>query len=118
MNRGVFLTPVGASDSHDVSRYIVGWARTYIRARSGDPGKIDVNEAVEGFLAGRVMVGCGLLAEITVNDKYGPGDLVPPPGEVKVSVRVLRLDWVEADKVELGRKGADWSPFLPFSPSR
>src|SRR5207248_3009779 len=30
MNRGHFLTPVGSSDSHDVSRYIVGQGRTYI----------------------------------------------------------------------------------------
>src|SRR6185437_1550551 len=29
LNRGIFLTPAGASDSHDVSRFIVGQARTY-----------------------------------------------------------------------------------------
>src|SRR5262249_36372763 len=31
LNRGILLTPVGASDSHDVSRFIVGQGRTYIR---------------------------------------------------------------------------------------
>src|SRR5262249_49066690 len=33
LNRGVLLTPVGASDSHDVSRYVVGQARTYVRCK-------------------------------------------------------------------------------------
>ena len=34
-------------------------------------------------LAGRVSVSNGLLAEITVNDRYGPGDLVPASDEIK-----------------------------------
>lgn len=33
LNRGTFLTPVGSSDSHDVSRFIIGQGRTYIRCR-------------------------------------------------------------------------------------
>jgi hypothetical protein len=105
LNRGVLLTPVGASDSHDVSRFIVGQGRTYIRAKDTDPGKIDVQEAVTNFLTGRVLVSMGLLAEITVNDKYGPGDLVPASDQVKVSVRVQGPGWVTADKVELFANG-------------
>ena len=42
----VFLTPVGASDSHDVGRFLVGQARTYIRCKRGTPGDVDVQEAV------------------------------------------------------------------------
>ena len=105
LNRGVFLTPVGASDSHDVSRFIVGQGRTYIRARDDRPGEIDVAGAVENFLQGRVMVSCGLLPEITVNDKFGPGDLVPASDQVNVAVRVLGPSWVKADKIELYANG-------------
>src|SRR5439155_10838637 len=105
LNRGLLLTPVGSSDSHDVSRFLIGQGRTYIRSGSADPGKIDVDEAVANFLAGRVLVSCGLLAEITVNGKYGPGDLVPASGAVKVKVRVLGPGWVQADKVELYANG-------------
>jgi hypothetical protein len=105
LNRGIHLTPVGASDSHDVSRFIVGQGRTYIRCKDDRPGAIDVTEAVNNFLAGRVLVSCGLLAEITVNDRYGPGDLVPASDEVKVAVRVLGPGWVTADKVELYANG-------------
>jgi hypothetical protein len=46
LNHGVHMTPVGASDSHDVSRFIVGQARTYIRCRDQQPGEIDVAEAL------------------------------------------------------------------------
>ncbi len=105
LNRGVFLTPVGASDSHDVSRYIVGQGRTYIRSNSARLGEIDVSEAVKNFVEGRVMVSCGLLTEITVDGKYGPGDLVPTKGDVLVSVRVLGPAWATADRVELYANG-------------
>jgi hypothetical protein len=103
--RGLPLTPVGASDSHDVSRYIVGQGRTYVRCRDDRPGHIDVAAAVKSLREGRVLVSCGLLAEITVNGKYGPGDLAPAPGEVRVKVRVLGPDWVTAEKVELYANG-------------
>jgi len=105
LNRGLYLTPVGASDSHDVCRFIVGQGRTYIRCPSDRPGSIDVQEAVTSLRQGRVMVSCGLLAEITVNDKYGPGNLVPVTGDVKVMVRVLGPSWVTADRVELFANG-------------
>jgi hypothetical protein len=51
------------------------------------------------------MVSCGLLADITVNDRYVPGDLVPVKGDVKVRVRVLGPGWVRADRVELYANG-------------
>jgi hypothetical protein len=105
LNRGHMITPVGASDSHDVSRYLVGQGRTYIRCPDEKPGAIDVDAAIDSLLQGRVMVSCGLLAEITVNDRHGPGDLVPPADEVKVAVRVLGPGWVNADTVALYANG-------------
>src|SRR5262249_18246698 len=106
LNRGIKLTPVGASDSHDVSRFIVGQARTYIQCADDKPGDIDVGLALTNFLKGRVSVSLGLLAEITVDDKYGPGDLAPATRPVKVAVRVLGPSWVKADKVELYANGS------------
>jgi hypothetical protein len=105
LNRGLFMTPVGASDSHDVSRYIVGQARTYIRCNDELPGEIDVSEAIENFLAGRVLVSCGLLVDITVNDKYGAGDLVPAGDVALVRLRVLGPSWSTAQKVALYANG-------------
>src|SRR5207237_161704 len=94
--KALALTPVGASDSHDVSRFIVGQGRTYVRCRDDRPGEIDVAEAVASFRAGRVLVSCGLLAEITVNGRYGPGDLAPAADEITVAVRVLGPAWAPA----------------------
>jgi hypothetical protein len=105
LNRGVLMTPVGSSDSHDVSRFVVGQGRTYIRCRDDRPGEIDVDEAVASFIAGRVLVSCGLLAEITVNDKFGPGDLAPVSDEVRIDVRVLGPAWTTADNVTLYANG-------------
>jgi hypothetical protein len=105
LNRGHLLTPVGSSDSHDVSRYLVGQARTYIRTPADEPGRIAVAEAVENFRAGAVMVSFGLLAEITVDGQYGPGDLAPGGDELDVAVRVLGPAWTRADRVSLYANG-------------
>lgn len=105
LNRGYSLTPVGSSDAHDVSRFHLGQARTYIRSLSEDAGNIDVEEVVENFRQGKVMVSFGLLTELEINDRYGPGDVVPPSGELKVSVRVQGPAWVNASYVALYANG-------------
>jgi hypothetical protein len=105
LNGGHVITPVGGSDSHDVSRFIVGQARTYIRCRDDDPGNLDVDEAVKNFIDGNVMVSFGLLSEIEVNDAYGPGELVPASDRVKVSIKVSGPAWSRAERVILYADG-------------
>ena len=105
LNGGQQLTPVGSSDSHDVSRYVVGQGRTYIRCPDTNPGQLNTAEAIRNFREGKVMVSFGLLAEMTVNDQYGPGDLAPAAGEVQVAVRVLGPAWTRATRVSLYANG-------------
>lgn len=105
LNRGLRITPVGASDSHDVARYIVGQGRTYIRSDDRDPGAIDVAQACRHLAAGHALVSLGLLCEMTVNDQYGAGDLVASAGDVDVSVRVLGPSWSKATQVALYANG-------------
>jgi hypothetical protein len=105
LNRGVLMTPVGASDSHDVSRFIVGQARTYIRSNDSQPGQINVVEAIENFRAGRVLVSCGLAVDILVNDEHGPGDLAPVDDDVHVRLRVWGPSWTTAEKITLYANG-------------
>lgn len=105
LNRGFSITPVGSSDSHDVARHFVGQGRTYIRCDDDDPGRIDIGQAVENFMEGRVMVSYGLLAEIEVDGRYGPGDVAPPQGNPQVAVRVLGPGWTTAEIVELYANG-------------
>jgi hypothetical protein len=107
LNGGQRLTPVGASDSHDVTRYIVGQGRTYVRCDDADPGKIDVDAARRSLLAGRVMVSYGLLTTIRVDDEFGPGDLVPVKDDAAVDVTVLGPEWVKATRVALYANGVE-----------
>jgi hypothetical protein len=106
LNAGRVVTPVGASDSHDVARHFVGQARTYIRASDEEAGKIDVDAAVNSFVQGQVLVSYGLMAEMTVNDKYRSGELAAPAGdETTVALRVLGPHWVTADRIQLYANG-------------
>lgn len=105
LNQGNYITPAGASDSHDVSRYIVGQARTYIRCNDEDPANIDVAEAVKNFREGNVMVSFGLLTEIEINESYGPGELAPPSDEIHVAVKVSGPAWIRAERVVLFANG-------------
>ena len=105
INHGYFLTPVGSSDSHDVSRFIVGQARTYIKSTSDNVARIDVKEVLKNFTEGKVIVSFGLLTEIIVNKKYGPGDLAPASGKIEVTVKVSGPAWIKADHVSLYANG-------------
>ncbi|QDV49435.1 CehA/McbA family metallohydrolase [Gimesia fumaroli] len=105
LNRGTFLTPVGCSDSHDVSRYIVGQARTYIQTEDKDPSKINVGQTIQNFVDGKVLLSYGLFTQIKVNGKYGPGELVPASDDLKVSLTVSGPSWVTADQISLYANG-------------
>jgi len=108
LNAGLKVAPVGSSDSHDVSRSIVGQARTYVRCRDNEAGKIDTDEAIGSFLAGRVLVSFGLAADVLVEGRYGPGDLVPASDrdQLHITSRVFGPHWSAADEVVLYVNGA------------
>lgn len=109
LNYGYRITGVAGSDSHDVSRYIVGQGRTYIRVDSDDPGRIDVGEACRALREGRASISMGLLVTMSVIGKFWPGDLATlpkgPAGETEVQIKVLGPSWVEVDRVEIFANG-------------
>jgi len=101
MNHGYFLTPVGSSDSHDVSRFTVGQGRTYIKTSDADVSAIDTDDAIRNIINGKVLVSLGLLTKLTLDDKYGPGDLCPFKNNGNVSIEVLGPSWAQAERVSL-----------------
>lgn len=106
LNRGHRLTAIASSDTHDVARFILGHARSYVACADGDLANIDVNAACESFLRGRVLVSMGLLTQMTVDDKFTTGDLATGLGDpIKVTVTVLGPSWTRADRVELFANG-------------
>lgn len=109
LNAGLAIAPVGASDSHDAARSIVAQARTYVRCRDDEPGRIDAAEAIESLRAGRVSVSFGLAAEVEVDGRFGPGDLAPAgeAAELQVRARVWGPSWSLADCVALFVNGEE-----------
>src|SRR5437667_5894727 len=106
LNYGYRVTAVGSSDCHDVSRYIVGQGRSYVRCDDANPGMLNVEQACQSFIQGRVLVSLGLLTQMTVEDRFGVGDLATGLGELmRVTVTVLGPSWTSADRVELYANG-------------
>jgi len=89
MSRGIILTPVGSSDSHDVGRFIVGQARTYVRSD---------DDLISNFLKGRVGVSFGLFTELKV-DTHSMGR------KKTVTIQVHSPSWIRPGKVMLFANG-------------
>lgn len=107
INHGMQVTPVGSSDSHDVTRYIVGQGRTYIACQDEVPNAISTEDAVSAFLAGKVVVSYGLLAMLNVNGTTGPGELVSlgDSQDLEITAQVLGPAWTDVKQVELWVNG-------------
>jgi hypothetical protein len=106
LNHGSRITAVGSSDGHDVSRYIVGQARTYIAGPDHNPGAVDIAAACSNLLAGRALVSMGLLVDMTVNERFGVGDTATHMGtEVRVRVDVMSPPWASPTNVSLFANG-------------
>src|SRR6185503_8690312 len=70
LNHGLKVTAVASSDSHDVSRFIVGQGRTYVAAKDDDPGQINVTEVCENMRRGMVLVSLGLFTTLSVDGRF------------------------------------------------
>jgi hypothetical protein len=99
LNRGLRVTGVGSSDAHDVTRFVVGQGRTYVRASSG-PSRLDTTSVVASLRAGRAVVSLGLFPELRVGHA-GPGDLVTPASDAVAYARVHAPDWMGVDHLTL-----------------
>lgn len=106
LNYGYRIVAVGGSDSHDVSRFVVGQARTYIAAADDDPGAIDIDAACKNLLRGRASISMGLLADMSVQGKFGLGDLATAlPDDIVVKVKLSFPAWSHAASVALYANG-------------
>ncbi len=106
LNHGYRLAAIGASDTHHVSEFILGQARTYVASGAVDAATIDLDEIWESYRKGRLLVSLGLLAEMTINGRFGVGDLVSPRGaDLDVVIDVRGPSWVNADRLELFANG-------------
>ena len=105
LNRGIDVTGIGCSDSHDVARHFIGQGRTYIRINDEDPGAINVNDAVTALAKGKANVSYGLFTTMNVNDNFQSGDLVTGTDALYAKITVQGPSWVTARQLELYRNG-------------
>jgi hypothetical protein len=106
LNYGYKIVGVGASDSHDVSRFIVGQGRTYIMCDDKDPGRINVAEAIANLRKGKALISLGLITRLQVEGRFDVGDLATNVGpQMKVSAEVWKPSWAAADRIELFANG-------------
>lgn len=107
LNHGHRVAGIGASDTHQVSEFILGQARTYAAvAHDEEPGAIDIDEVCASYRGGRLLVSFGLLTTMTVDGRYQVGDTTKELGdELNIEVTVLGPSWVTADRVELFANG-------------
>jgi hypothetical protein len=106
LNRGHRLVGVGSSDTHDISRYILGQGRSYIRCGDTNPAAISVEEACHSFLDGRVLVSMGLWVNMRVDGRFEVGDVATDlPDVFEVEIEVQGPSWVAADEVSLYLNG-------------
>jgi hypothetical protein len=106
LNHGYKIVGVGASDSHDVSRFIVGQGRTYIQCNDKDPGKLNINEAITNLRGGKALISLGLIVLLKVDGRFGVGDLATGVDrQIKVNAEVWGPSWATADRIELFANG-------------
>jgi hypothetical protein len=106
LNRGHRIAAIGSSDSHDVSRFILGQGRTYVSVKDANPESLDLDEVWRSYQEGRLLVSLGLLAQVKVNDRFAVGDLATGLADkVKVEATVYGPAWVQADHVALYANG-------------
>lgn len=106
LNYGHRIVGIGASDSHDVTRSIVGQGRTYIASAASRRDGIDTAEICRALRAGKALVSMGLLTRARVEERFEAGDLATGLGEtMKVRVQVQSPGWVQPDRVELYQNG-------------
>lgn len=106
LNRGHRLVGVGSSDTHDISRYILGQGRSYLRVEDSDPSQISIEEACNALLDGRVLISMGLWVNMQVMDTFEVGDTVDQlPELIPVDIQVQGPSWVAADEVCLYLNG-------------
>ena len=106
LNYGYKIVGVGASDSHDVSRFIVGQGRTYIMCDDKDPSRINITEAMTNLRRGKALISLGLITKLQVQGRFDVGDMATNLGrQMKVTAEVWGPSWVAADRIELFANG-------------
>ena len=100
--RGFFFPAMASSDAHRIDVDGPGYSRTYAYVTDRDLKKVDIAAVIESLRSGRSFVTNGPIVELTVNDRYLPGDtLVAVEGEVEIHIEVRAAPWILVDEARV-----------------
>ena len=107
LNHGRKMTGLGNSDSHSVIAQIAGIPRNYIRSSTDLPSDIKEEELIQNIKNQQVIVACGVLPNMILNEEYGVGTQVPLKAKevLRVKLSVQAASWVSCHKAELIENG-------------
>jgi hypothetical protein len=105
LNRGLSVTGVGCSDSHDVARHFIGQARTYIYCDDSDVGNINIKNAVHAFTTGKTNLSYGLLTTMLINKQFGPSEIASGNARQIADIKVQGPSWVTARQLDVYANG-------------
>jgi hypothetical protein len=105
LNRGLSVTGVGCSDSHDVARHFIGQARTYIYCDDSDVGNINIKNAVHAFTTGKTNLSYGLLTTMLINKQFGPSEIASGSARQIADIKVQGPSWVTARQLDVYANG-------------
>jgi hypothetical protein len=88
-----------------VNRYLLGQGRTYVRVPDDRPERVDVSAACRAIREGRVLVSMGLLVDLVIDGKHGPGGMVTAGPQIAAACEVRGPHWSRADRVSLYANG-------------
>ncbi|MFA9564852.1 MAG: CehA/McbA family metallohydrolase, partial [Acidimicrobiales bacterium] len=100
--RGFFFPATASSDSHRIDTDEPGYSRTYAYVNDRDLKKVDIADVVESLKSGRSFVTNGPIVELTVNDRYLPGDTAAAvEEEVEIHFEVRAAPWILVEEARL-----------------
>jgi hypothetical protein len=119
LNLGYRIPGVVNTDAH-YTYHDSGWLRNYLKSRTDDPAKINVQDMVQASEKGNVIMTTGPFMEVTLtatNDGQEtiahPGDdLRVSTGKAELYVRVQCPNWLDINRVQVfinGRPESKWN---------
>lgn len=115
-NRGVVLAPIGSSDSHDVGRYLVGQARTWVHCITCDGSLSDLVVLSDAIQRGRIAPSMGLAVVVEANDRQVMGAVVSARDSLRLTARLLGPSWIQADSLTLFVNGVEEKTWMIAQP--
>lgn len=117
LDRGLVVTAMGNSDTHDLRSTLGGYPRNYVRVHDDRPGAADEDEIVAALRAHQAYFTTGPIVSLRSGDA-GIGDVVTAPdGTVTVAIEVTAAPWIDIDAATLyvnGRIARRW----PIEPTQ